>query len=161
MLDKNRDNLGRLLPGNKINTSHSMRKHRAYNTWNHMMFRCYHSTDSSWKSYGGRGITVCKKWHDFIGFWEDMEEGYSSTATLDRIDNNGNYCKRNCRWATWKQQQMNKRNTVIINYNGAKKTLKELCLDLKLNYNTIFQRLFIYKWSLEDALAIKPWQKKH
>jgi len=141
------------------NWRHGMRYTRQYNTWNHMMFRCYHPKDSRYGSYGGRGITVCKQWHNFIGFWEDMKKGYFPEGTLERINVNGNYCKENCKWATWKEQQTNKRNTLKIQYQGKEVVLKEVCSKLSIPYDRIYQRIYIYGWTIEDAFNRKTWEK--
>jgi hypothetical protein len=89
-------------------------KHRLINTptyysWAGMKSRCLNPKDSRYKDYGGRGIKVCKEWHDFRNFLKDMglrPKGH----TLDRIDVNGNYEPSNCRWATLEMQAANKRN---------------------------------------------------
>lgn len=117
-----------------------------------MMFRCYRKNDKGYKRYGARGITVCDKWHNFEGFWKDMKDGYSDKLTLDRIDNNGNYYKENCRWTTQQEQCRNKRTTLKVNYKGKERVLIELCSELKVKYHMVFLRLFRYKWSLENAL---------
>lgn len=82
----------------------------AYRSWVHMRHRCNpNGKNSSFKHYGGRGITVCERWQVFANFVADMGNrpgGYS----LDRIDVNGHYEPGNCRWATWSQQAANKRN---------------------------------------------------
>jgi len=89
-------------------------KHRAtgtptYNSWSHMMRRCYKSTAHNYHHYGGRGITVCKRWHKFENFLKDMGERPNG-MTLDRYpNNNGNYRPGNCRWATQTQQVRNRR----------------------------------------------------
>lgn len=74
-----------------------------------MMRRCYSLTAKDYKYYGGRGIRVCRRWHKFENFLADM--GLRPlTRTLDREDNEGNYTPGNCRWATFLQQQRNRRH---------------------------------------------------
>jgi hypothetical protein len=147
-----RNKKGQFVVGSKHLVTHGLAQTRPYNTWNHMMFRCYHPTDSRWPQYGGRGIKVCEKWHDFIGFWEDMKEGYSKELTLDRINNEGDYSKENCRWTTQKEQCRNKRTTLKIDYRGKKRVLIELCSELGLKYHMVYLRLFRYHWPIERAL---------
>lgn len=101
-------------------------KHPLYLTWKSMVNRCHNRNNSSCKHYGGRGISVCDRWRkSFWDFYEDMgdrPEGY----TLDRINNDGNYSKDNCRWATIEQQSRNTRTNVTINYKGNYITEAEL-----------------------------------
>lgn len=159
-MKKNRTNKGRFAKGHKFLVTHGLARTRVYNIWNHMMFRCYRKNDSKWSSYGGRGITVYYKWHTFKEFWEDMEKGYSEKLTLDRIDNNGNYCKENCRWATWKEQAGNRRNTLKVIYKGKERILIDLCSELKMSYHMVFLRLYRYKWDLVKALTTPSLQKQ-
>lgn len=156
-----RNEKGYFLVGHKELVIHGLSKTRQYNTWNHMMFRCYRENDKSWKRYGGRGITVYDKWHTFEGFWDDMKEGYSDKLTLDRIDNNGSYCKENCRWTTQTQQCRNKRTTLMVFYKGKERVLKDLCDEFNVRYQMVYLRLFRYHYDIEDALTKPSLQKSY
>jgi len=80
--------------GCKTHYGHGMSRSREYTIWSDMKGRC----DSDHHRYGGRGISYTPKWNTFLGFWEDMKEGYSKELTIDRIDVDGNYTKENCQW---------------------------------------------------------------
>ena len=73
-----------------------------------MIQRCTNSSNPAWGYYGGRGIKVCDRWRDFANFLADMGSRPDG-RTLDRMDNDGGYEPSNCRWATWAQQNTNKR----------------------------------------------------
>ena len=89
-----------------------------YEAWAGMRGRCCNPKDKRFVYYGGRGVTVCERWKSFECFLEDMGKKPSSGHTLDRKNVNGNYCPENCRWATWLEQQNNRGNNMIVEYNG-------------------------------------------
>lgn len=90
--------------------THGMSNHAAYRVWANMMGRCTRQTHPAWKDYGGRGITICRKWYAFENFWADMARGYATGLTLERRHNDREYAKTNCYWATVKEQSNNRRS---------------------------------------------------
>lgn len=86
-----------------------------YTSWIAMKTRCLNPKYDSYKNYGGRGITIDPRWldkeHGFENFFVDMGPRPSLDHSLDRVDVDGNYCKSNCRWATWEEQGLAKRTT--------------------------------------------------
>lgn len=86
------------------------KKIRLYGIWGNMLGRCSNPNLSDWKYYGMRGITVCNIWNDFTKFrsWA-VSNGYRRGLTIDRIDNDGNYTPKNCRWVDQPTQMKNRR----------------------------------------------------
>ena len=89
----------------------------------------------AYKDYVLRNIKTCEEWHDFSTFqnWA-FANGYTDELTIDRIDNNGNYCPENCCWITQEEQNRNKRNSIRIVFHEKNQSLKTLCEDLQSDY---------------------------
>lgn len=138
---------------------------RLYKTYQGMKERCYNINSTNYKNYGERGIKVCDEWlKDYKIFkkWA-TNNGYTDKLTIDRIDVNGNYEPSNCRWATIKEQQRNRRNNVLIENQGKIKTLAEWSEITGISSDTIRSRL---KKGIKgeelfyDKLPRKPYKKR-
>jgi hypothetical protein len=119
-----------------------MTNKRIYAVWSSMLARCGNKNNQAYSRYGGRGITVCKEWHNFLGFWEDMKNGYKENLTIDRIDNNKGYYKENCRWATRDEQARNMRSNVWIEHNGKRLIAADWCKELGIDYQLVRTRVY-------------------
>ena len=107
-----------------------------------MKNRCFDINDKRYERYGGRGITICDEWkNNFLAFYQwAMANGYDENLTIDRINNDGNYCPQNCRWATAKEQANNRSTNVHYKIGNVTKLLSEWCELFGLNFNTILAR---------------------
>ena len=146
---KHRLNLSNAQKGNRNGVKHGEYKTRLYRIWFHMKERCLNPNikNPPYKDYGGRGITICNEWLEFIPFRDwSLNNGYQKGLEIDRRDNDGNYTPENCRFTTHKENNRNRRSTKlsieIVNeiralYNTKKYTQKELAI----KYNTIQQNI--------------------
>ena len=96
-----------------------------YSVWATMRNRCNNPNNKDYARYGGRGIGVCKEWSDFGNFLEDMGSRPSAQHTLDRVDNDRDYSRDNCRWATRKEQANNTSRIRLITINGETKSVRD------------------------------------
>lgn len=113
-----------------------------YTTWVQMIARCYNSKNKRYVNYNNRGVTVCEEWkNSFSNFLKDMGRRPSKDHSLDRIDNDGNYCKENCRWATEEIQQKNKTNNHWIEYDGKRMVLQDWAKELDASHSNILRML--------------------
>lgn len=132
------------------NTKHGKSKTKIYGAWHNIKQRCLNPNNRFYEYYGGRGIKICDRWLDFANFLADMGEP-EAHLTIDRIDNNGNYCPENCKWATRKEQQNNRRTNKFLTFNGAKKTAMQWSEELGIPHQTICQRIEL-GWEVKDIL---------
>lgn len=124
------------------NTKHGLCNTRIHRIWAGMHDRCYNHNSPKYHRYGGRGISVCDEWLNNIEAFYDwaMENGYRDDLTIDRIDNDGNYCPENCRWATNEEQCNNRGHNIIAEVDGEIKTLAQLSKESGIKYRTIHAR---------------------
>lgn len=117
-------------------------KHPLYYTWDGIKKRCYQKNSFGYENYGGRGIIMCDEWkNSFWTFVNDMGEKPSINHTIERINNNDNYYKENCKWSTKKEQSNNRRNNIFISYQNKIFTLYNLCKILNLKHSTVYWNL--------------------
>lgn len=126
---------------------------RTYRIWLGMLERCLYKTSRDYAGWGGRGIKVCDRWRKFAAFLEDMGEAPVGLS-LDRRDNNGNYNKQNCRWATCKEQHNNKRSNRVLDYAGESLTVSQWAERTGIHKSALRYRLEA-GWSIEEALTTK------
>jgi hypothetical protein len=133
--------------------THQMRQTSEYRIWGLMKNRCLCKTSESYDNYGGRGITVCERWLKFENFFEDMGAKPTPKHSIERIDNNGNYCKENCKWGTQIEQMNNTRRSVRITIGDKTQTMAMWCKERNLGYWLVRDRIFRYGWTNERALG--------
>jgi hypothetical protein len=144
----------------KNNVIHGMSNSPEWLAWRNMKDRCYNENYPKYKNYGGRGIIVCDHWlESFENFYADIgdkpepKEKYS----IHRINNDDNYYKENCKWATQEEQQNNKSNNTYLEYNGKKQTIAQWSEEYNINVNSLIARLE-GGWIIKDAIT-KPIRK--
>lgn len=108
----------------------------AYVSWAGMKQRCDYNKHSEYHRYGGRGITYDPAWKDFAKFLADMGDRPEGTS-LDRIDNNKNYCKENCKWSTRVEQSSNTCRTVFVDTAHGKISLKQFAKHIGVSYDAL------------------------
>ena len=130
---------------------HGFYKDRQYRVWLSMRQRCENPNDRSYKNYGGRGITVCERWQEFVNFLADMgprPKGFD----IDRIDNSRGYEPGNCRWVSRRQNLLNTRLTRMLTYNGETLPMRIWADRIGVPHSTLKNRID-RGWSIEVALT--------
>lgn len=114
--------------------------HELYSVWQGMRRRCMNPNFKQWKDYGGRGISICQEWDDFHQFVADMGPRPSTAHSLDRKDNDKDYCPSNCRWSTKSEQMLNRRVTLKVELEGTIYFVSDLAKKYGLKPDTIKSR---------------------
>lgn len=136
-----------------IRIRHGMTGTPTHKAWTHMKERCLNKKLKVYQHYGSRGIKVCDRWLKFDNFLKDMGEK-PPNLSIDRINNDGDYCKENCRWATKFQQSNNTRSVNRITHNGMTKTISEWALYYQISRRSL-RRRFDLKWPTEKLFGIR------
>src|SRR5581483_5894279 len=127
-----------------------------YGCWANMLNRCRNENTPSYPNYGGRGITVCARWHKFENFIADMGPRPSRKHTIERKETNGNYEPGNCVWATRRVQNANKRNNHRLTIGGETRHVSEWARRAGLHVQTVLWRL---RNGVPPAEAVQPGRK--
>lgn len=145
-----------------LNTVHGGSHSRLFRIWSGMKTRCYNKHATNYKDYGGRGITMCSEWAaNFAPFrlWA-LENGYADNLSIDRIDNNRGYSPDNCRWASAKQQNNNRRSNTKVEYNGEIHSVSEWAEIIGIASDTLLHRLNCGRFSIEQALTLPKMRRR-
>lgn len=134
--------------------THGLSGDRTWRIWKGIKSRCYNQNTRSYKNYGARGIRMSEEWYaSYPTFLSDMGKCPSDLHSVDRIDNNGDYCKENCRWATTKEQCNNTRRNVFLEYDGRVQTISQWAEENGIKCERICDRLS-RGWSNEQAITL-------
>ena len=141
-------------------TTHGMSRTPEYQAWKNMKKRCFNPNTKQYSDWGGRGITVCDRWkNSFENFFADMGLKPTAKHSIDRIDNDGDYCPENCRWATNAEQQNNQRTKPLITIGNDTYTIAQWTTEKGYDKSVIHNRLK-YGWSDYDAVMTPVRQRK-
>ena len=141
----------------KRSTYHGLSRTPEHNIWKGITKRCKNSRCKGYRAYGGRGIQMCARWREpngqgFLNFLEDMGPRPGPEYTVERKNNNGDYCPENCEWADKTQQARNKRNNHMLTYNGKTQCLSAWAEETGISQGSIYYRITT-GWSVEDTLT--------
>lgn len=140
-------------------STHGKTNSPEYKSWDGMKQRCWNTNDGKYPDYGGRGITICERWHSFDAFFADMGPKPSGKHSIDRIDNDGPYSPDNCRWADQNTQSRNRRSSVRLTHDGLTLTIAEWAERAGVGYSTVRERL-VRGWPLAAAISPNTSKKK-
>lgn len=126
---------------------------KIYTVWANIVQRCTNLNSPNYKNYGGRGITICKRWLKFENFLFDIGEPPTSKHQIDRIDNDKGYKLSNCEWVLSKTNSRNRRNNHLTTFNNKTQCLSAWAEEYNIKQNTLWCRLYKWNWSIKKALT--------
>jgi len=153
------------------NLRHGMCGTKFYNIWMNMKARCLNKDYYKYHRYGGRGIKICDRWlKSFKNFKDDMYKSYlehsnkysEKDTTIERVNNDGNYCPENCSFANFTEQANNRSSNCLLTFNGQAMNITQWAKKLNFNIGTLNDRINS-GWSTEKALTIqtRKMKKRH
>lgn len=143
----------------RTRTTHGRSKSPIYQVWVAMRHRCLSPKCVAYPNYGGRGIRIL--WKNFEEFEQDMLPSFLASLTIERKDNNGHYCKENCRWATHMEQARNRRNTAMATILGVTMSVPDWAERLGIKAGTIYRRIRNGMHPDADVMIPISWNKSH
>ena len=137
-------------------TKHGGKGTKLYAVWTNMRGRCLYKSNGAYEYYGGRGISICDKWTDFLAFkaWAE-KSGYKKGLTIDRIDNDGNYLPENCRWVTLQENVQNSRKIKLSEEN--KMLVRYLHWVYEYSHRQLAKVFVVSKSHIGDIINYKKW----
>lgn len=137
----------------------NQRRPELYNRFYAIYARCNNPNAVSYKRYGAKGVKC--EWQNYKEFEADMYANYlehvakygKKATQIDRIDSNGNYSKKNCRWVTLEEQSNNRKNIKYYTHNGKTLTLTGWSKELNISLHTLYTRLFRHHWPIEQVFT--------
>lgn len=141
---------------------HGLTKSRFYRIWRRMNDRMRNPKHPHYRSYGGSGMKMVARWTDFMEFKKDMYQSYldhserfgEKNTSLDRVIGKVGYWPQNCRWVTPYEQQQNRKDNVLLEFEGEKITQSQLAKQLGINFNTIRSRVRM-GWDIKKIVTTK------
>lgn len=146
--------------GKHKNRTHGLSNFRPYYVWKDMKRRCYDKTRPEYKNYGGRGIKICTEWLNSVEKFCEWarKSGYKKGLTIERVNNNMDYCPENCKWVSMKEQLNNNRRNNFLKINGITKTISQWSQKTGIKYDTLWSRV---NKGYSDVDLIKPVDKRY
>lgn len=144
---------GRTVSCGCVRTIHGECGSKLYRVWSDMIQRCTNQAHKSFPNYGGRGISVCERWFNFVNFKEDMGHAPEGLS-IERIDNALGYSPSNCKWETQTAQARNTRRNHLLMHDGKTMSIAEWAESIGVEYNTLHQRIS-NGWTIERALTTR------
>lgn len=128
-------------------------KHPLYTSWIGMKNRCYYEKHNRFEHYGGKGITVCDEWKDnFKAFYDwAILNGWEKGKSIDRKENDKNYCPENCKFSSIQEQNRNRTSNIFIEWNGRTQCVTDWANEVNYSPATLRQRMK-KGWTIEEVL---------